>query len=92
MGKLIAAALVSVIAIEPIRFNGEKYAPGSTITGLTQKQADQLVDGNHAELVTEDGDQGGDQGGGDGEASGPAAAAKQAAAPAAAAKPAAKKR
>lgn len=88
MGKLIAAALVSVIAIEPIRFNGEKYAPGSTITGLTQKQADQLVDGNHAELVTEDGD----QGGGDGEAPDPAAAEKQATAPAAAAKPAAKKR
>lgn len=88
MDKLIAAALVSVIAIEPIRFNGEKYAPGSTITGLTPKQADQLVDGKHAELVTEDGD----QGGGGGEASGPAAADKKAADPVAAAKLATKKR
>lgn len=52
--KLIAFALVSVVCIEPIRFNGTKYAPGSTITGLTEKQAEQLVMGSHAELVRRD--------------------------------------
>lgn len=52
--KLMVAALVSVVCLEPIRFNGAKYAPGSTITGLTEKQAEQLVTSNHAELVRRD--------------------------------------
>lgn len=52
--KLMTLALVSVVCLEPIRFNGAKYAPGSTITGLTEKQAEQLVTGNHAELVRRD--------------------------------------
>ena len=49
--QLTADPLVSVVCIDPIRFNGKKYAPGSTITGLTTLQANALVAGNHAELM-----------------------------------------
>lgn len=54
MATKVETKLVSVRCIEPIRFNGKKYAPGSTLAGLTDKQADQLVAGNHAELLAED--------------------------------------
>ena len=53
MDKEIAAALVAVVCIGPVRHNGEKYAPGATIEGLKPAQAQQLVDAGQAKLVAE---------------------------------------
>ncbi len=52
MGKLIAAAAVSVTCREPVRFNGQKYLPGEQIDGLASHQAAQLVELGHVEPVT----------------------------------------
>jgi hypothetical protein len=51
MGKILAAALLSVVCIETIRHDGVDYAPGATINDLPEKQAEQLVSGGHAALV-----------------------------------------
>lgn len=62
MEKTIAAALVAVVCIGPVRHNGEKYAPGATIEGMKPAQAQQLIDAGQAELVDEvaaDGEDGG---------------------------------
>lgn len=52
MNGLIAAAvmgLVSVVCLEPVSFNGKLYKIGQRIDGLTEAQADQLIDMDHAE-------------------------------------------
>ncbi len=48
MGKLLAAAMLTVICVEPVRHDGECYKPGDELKGLSEKQAAQLVDGGHA--------------------------------------------
>ena len=75
MGKLITAALVAVIAIEPLRVNEERHMPGARVEGLTPEQADTLIAMGHARPADEEG----------GETDAERAAAEQAAAEQAAA-------
>lgn len=75
MGKLITAALVAVIAIEPLRFNENRHMPGARVEGLTPEQADSLIAMGHARPADEEG----------GETDAERAAAEQAAADQAAA-------
>lgn len=54
MGKIITAALVAVIAVEPLRFNEERHMPGARVEGLTPKQADSLIAMGHARPADEE--------------------------------------
>ena len=102
MGKILAAALIAVTAVDKIKFDGGLYLPGDKVDGLTPEQAQGLVDNGYAKhlpdeaaaaaLPTFEAGGGAGEGAGEGDAAiAAAAAAKAAAAKAPAAKaPAAK--
>lgn len=51
MAKLLAAALMTVVCIDPVNFDHVRYEPGETIEGLKPSQARQLIDGGHVRPV-----------------------------------------
>ena len=54
MTKVLAAALVAVIAIDKISFDNTLYEPGSKLDGLTPDQAQGLVANGHAKHLTDE--------------------------------------